>query len=81
MWVNIGLTLVVYLVMSAATSAEAGGVRKSPDRLEADVPEPMLTGEVSLSWTAGETREGFNANQYYMGSEQIELHNVDHHRK
>lgn len=45
------LTLLVYLAMSAATSAEAGGVRKSPARTELEAP-----GKGSLCWTAGKKK-------------------------
>lgn len=42
------LTFVVYLAISAATSAEAGGVRKSPARTELEDPD-----KGSFCWTAG----------------------------
>lgn len=42
------LTLVVYFAMSAATSAEAGGVRKSPARTELEDPD-----KGSFCWIAG----------------------------
>lgn len=48
------LTLEVYLAMSAATSAEAGGVRKSPARTELEDPD-----KGSFCWTAGKNKPIF----------------------